>query len=181
MPPYAVEKIKKRLSTESQVTAEILLITGKNVAVTCTRAELEKLLLPLLARARDLVDEALASVGWREGGVDRIIATGGPMLMPCVKQLLSAIADDMGADLHDSDPLTSVALGAASLAHIKRAVGLEKRLNLYESARINQKTVRKLQNCQAQGYYPGDMLESAPQAAPGLNLFKKNYGTYYWC
>ena len=124
VPPYAVEEIKKRLSTESQATAEIPLITGKKVAVTCTRVELEKLVLPLLVRGRGLVDEALKSVGWREGGVDRIIATGGPMLMPCVKQLLSAIADDMGADLHDSDPLTSVALGAASLAHIKRAVGL---------------------------------------------------------
>ncbi len=124
VPPYAVEEIKKRLSTELQVTAELPLITGKIVAVTCTRMELEKLVLPLLARGRGLVDEALKSVGWRESGVDRIIATGGPLLMPCVKQLLSDIAGDMGADLHDSDPLTSVALGAARLAEIKRVGGL---------------------------------------------------------
>lgn len=124
VPPYEVESIKKRLSNELEVSAEIPLTTGKHVAVTCARVELEKLVQPLLSRVKGLVDEALATVGWREGGVDRIIATGGPMLMPCVKQLLTNAADDMGADLHDSDPLTSVALGAASLAHIKRVGGL---------------------------------------------------------
>ena len=122
--PYAVEAIKKRLSSESEVSAEIPLIMGTKITVTCTRVELEKLVLPLLACGKGLVDEALASVGWREGGVDRIIATGGPILMPCLIQLITDIADDMGADLHASDPLTSVALGAARLAEIKRVGGL---------------------------------------------------------
>ncbi len=122
--PYTVETIKKRLSSESEVAAEISLISGKSVAVTCTRVELEKLVQPLLERGKNLVDMALASVGWREGGVERIIATGGPMLMPCVMQLLTNTADDMGASLHSSDPLTSVALGAARLAEIKRVGGL---------------------------------------------------------
>lgn len=121
---YSVEAIKKRLSNEDRVTDEILLTTDKTVAVTCTRADLEKLVLPLLVRGKSLIDEALANAGWREGGVDRIIATGGPMLMPCVNQLLTDIADAMGADLHASDPVTSVALGAARLAEIKRVGGL---------------------------------------------------------
>ena len=122
--PYAVEAIKKRLSSEAKITSEISLTTGKAVGVDCTRVELEKLVQPLVKRAQGLVDEALSTVGWREGGVDRIIATGGPMLMPCVKQLLTDIADEMGADLHAADPLTSVALGAARLAEIKRIGGL---------------------------------------------------------
>ena len=94
--PYAVESIKKRLSSEPQVSTEIPFSTGKQVPVTCTRAELERLVQPLLSRGKLLVDEALATVGWREGGVERIIATGGPMLMPCVKKMLSDIADGHG-------------------------------------------------------------------------------------
>ena len=124
VPPYAVERIKKRLSSKAETTTEIPLATGKNVPVDCTRMELEKIVQPLLEHAHSLVDEALTSVGWREGGVERIIATGGPMLMPCVERLISDIADDMGADLHAADPLTSVALGAARLAEIKRVGGL---------------------------------------------------------
>lgn len=122
--PYAVEAIKKRLSSESHVSTEIPLTTEKQVSVACTRTELETLVHPLLSRGQQLVDDALATVGWRDGGVDRIIATGGPMLMPCVQKMLSEIADDMGADLHDTDPLTSVALGAARLAEIKRVGGM---------------------------------------------------------
>jgi len=124
VPPYAVEVIKKRLSTEVEIATEISLTTGKTVGVDCSRVELEKLVQPLIKRTQVLVDEALANVGWREGGVDRIIATGGPMLMPSVRQLLTNIADEMGADLHAADPLTSVALGAARLAEIKRKGGL---------------------------------------------------------
>lgn len=122
IPPYTVEAFKKRLSSESEVTVDIPLTTGKNVSVACTRVLLEELVQPLLDRGKGLVEEAMASVGWR--GVDRIIATGGPMLMPCVMQLLTDIAEDMGADLHHTEPLTSVALGAARLAEIKRVGGL---------------------------------------------------------
>ena len=124
LPPYAVEAIKKRLSSEFEVNAEIPLTGDETGSVKCDRGELERLIQPLLARFTGLVDEALATVGWKDGGVDRIIATGGPMLMPCVEQLLTDIAEDMGADLHASDPLTSVALGAARLAEIKRIGGL---------------------------------------------------------
>jgi len=122
LPPYIVESIKKRLSSEVAVSDEIALTTGKDVTVTCTRFDLERLVNPLLEKGKGLVSEALSSASW--GGVDRIIATGGPMLMPCVELLLTDIADDMGADLHATDPLTSVALGAARLAEIKRIGGL---------------------------------------------------------
>jgi hypothetical protein len=122
--PYVVEAIKKSLSSESQISTDIPMTTGEKISVACTRTELEKLVQPLLSRGNQLVDDALATVGWRDGGVDRIIATGGPMLMPCVQKMLSEIADDMGADLYDSDPLTSVALGAARLAEIKRVGGM---------------------------------------------------------
>jgi Molecular chaperone len=44
--------------------------------------------------------------------------------MPSVKTIIEEIADDSGADLYDSDPLTSVAKGAARLAEIKRLGGL---------------------------------------------------------
>ena len=44
--------------------------------------------------------------------------------MPCVKNIITELADDMGAELNDSDPLTSVAKGAARLAEFKRIGGL---------------------------------------------------------
>jgi len=122
--PYEVEAIKKRLSSERDVSTPLTLTNGQDVDVVCTRGELEGLVQPLLSRAKGLVDKALAGEGWRESGVERIIATGGPMLMPCVKQMISEIADGMGADLHDTDPLTSVALGAARLAEMKRVGGV---------------------------------------------------------
>jgi molecular chaperone DnaK (HSP70) len=121
---YEVEAIKKHLSSERDVSAPLALTDGKHVDVFCSRGELEGLVQPLLSRAKGLVDKALASAGWRESGVERIIATGGPMLMPCVKRMISEIAEEMGADLHDTDPLTSVALGAARLAEMKRMGGV---------------------------------------------------------
>ena len=124
VPPYKVEMIKKKLSTEMSVSADITLVTGTLVSVTCDRGELEELVRSLLVRCKALIDDALESAGWRDGGVERIIATGGPILMPCVLELVKVFADEMGAEMYSSDPLTSVVLGAARLAEIKRIGGM---------------------------------------------------------
>lgn len=120
--PYAVEAIKKQLSTSTPVRETLSLKDGNTVAVEVERKTLEALVAPLVERVRALVEESLKAVSW--GGVDHILATGGPILMPCVRELIGELEDETGADVHDSDPLTSVALGAARLAELKRRGGL---------------------------------------------------------
>lgn len=118
---YEIEEIKKELSISSEVKKNISISGGKTIAVSCSKEELEKEVASLLTRVDGLVKAALKEIGW--GSVDCIIATGGPMLMPCVISTITAISDEMGAELLSSDPLTSVALGAAALSEIKRVGG----------------------------------------------------------
>jgi Molecular chaperone len=122
--PYTIEKIKIALSSKEEYAENILLNDASSIAIKYTRSELEHLITPLLERFKELIDKALKAAKWQESGVDKIIATGGPILMPSVKTIIEEIADDSGADLYDSDPLTSVAKGAARLAEIKRLGGL---------------------------------------------------------
>jgi molecular chaperone HscC len=122
--PYSIEKIKISLSSNEEYAENITLIDGSALSVKYTRPELHNLIEPLLERFKILIDKALTAAKWQDSGVDKIIATGGPVLMPLVKAIIDEIADDSGADLYDSDPLTSVAKGAARLAEIKRLGGL---------------------------------------------------------
>ena len=122
--PYEAERIKKRLTDEVEVEDKLELHNGGTVAIQVSREELELLVAPLIDKCSEIVGQALQDAHWESVGLDRIIATGGPILMPCVKRYLEGLAEEHGADLHDSDPLTSVALGAARLAEIKRIGGL---------------------------------------------------------
>lgn len=122
--PYSIERIKIALSSKEEFAEDIELNDSSTLAVKYTRNELEKLISPLLDRFKNLIEKALRSAKWQDSGVDKIITTGGPILMPSVKAIIEEIADDSGADLYDSDPLTSVAKGAARLAEIKRLGGL---------------------------------------------------------
>lgn len=122
--PYSIEKIKIALSSMEEYAEDILLNDGSSITIKYTQSELETLIAPLLERFKELIDKALKAAKWQDSGVDKIIATGGPILMPSVKTIIEEIAEDSGADLYDSDPLTSVAKGAARLAEIKRLGGL---------------------------------------------------------
>lgn len=121
---YTIEKIKIALSNKEEYAEDDLLIDGSTVAIKYTRSELENLIAPLLERFKKLIDKALKTAKWQDSGVDKIIATGGPILMPSVKSIIEEIAEDSGADLLDTEPLTSVSLGAAKLAEYKRRGGV---------------------------------------------------------
>jgi molecular chaperone HscC len=121
---YSIEEIKIALSSKEEYEEDITLNDGTIITAKYSRSELEKLINPLLEQFKTLIDKALIAAKWQDSGVDKIIATGGPILMPSVKAIIKEIADDSGADLYDSDPLTSVAKGAARLAEIKRLGGL---------------------------------------------------------
>lgn len=120
--PYAVEKLKKMLSEEVNISAEVPLKNGNAVSITCSREELERIVEPLLAKGKSLIKEALQSVGW--GDLDFVIATGGPIMMPCVRRMICEATDIDEDEILFKDPLTSVALGAARLAELKRVGGL---------------------------------------------------------
>lgn len=122
--PYSIEKIKITLSSKEEFAEDIELKDGSTLAIKYTSSKLEKLIAPLLDRFKIIIDKALKAAKWQDSGVDKIIATGGPILMPSVKSIIEEIAEDSGADLYDSDPLTSVSKGAARLAEIKRLGGL---------------------------------------------------------
>lgn len=119
---WAVETLKKQLSDAEQVTDSLALITGQSLAVQVTRKELERLIAPLLQRMQTLITTALTQQHWND--VDYIIATGGPMLMPVVRQAIANALDWNEEEINWDDPLTSVAQGAAKLADLKRRGGL---------------------------------------------------------
>ncbi|HVF49449.1 MAG TPA: Hsp70 family protein [Pyrinomonadaceae bacterium] len=78
--------------------------------LTLTRAELEREIEPVLARALRLADDALA--GARIGGkdLDRVLLVGGPTQMPLVR---ASVGAHLGAKVDFSlDPMTVVARGA---------------------------------------------------------------------
>ena len=119
---YEVESLKKELSDNKNLETALKLKSGKNIQVKYAREELEGLVQPLLNRAKALIDEALKSVGWSD--VDCVIATGGPILMPCVRAILCEATGYDESEILCKEPLTSVALGAARLAEVKRRGGL---------------------------------------------------------
>lgn len=123
VPLWEVEKLKKELSDQQEAKANWILSNGRTLAVDLSRGELESVIQPLLAQAQALARSGLQEVGW-SGGVEEVLATGGPMLMPAVRRALTEVTEMDEEDIHWRDPLTSVALGAARLAEIKRKGGL---------------------------------------------------------
>ena len=118
---YEIEDIKIALSNKDYYEKKITLEDGSKIDVSCERTELEKLIQPLLQRGEELIEDALTSANW--GDVDEVIATGGPILMPSVLQMICEATDREEDEINCKDPLTSVALGAARLAELKRIGG----------------------------------------------------------
>ena len=120
-PLWQVEDLKKTLSESETIEQPLTLSNGQVITVTITRAELETLIQPLLTRASELISNGLKEVGWKV--LDTVIGTGGPMLMPSIRRTIAETLDEDEEDtklFHWSDPLTSVAQGAARLAEMKR-------------------------------------------------------------
>lgn len=117
---WEVEALKIQLSETQSTAADLHLTNGKIVPVTLQRTELETCIAPLLERAVSLVQSALQEAHWRAGAVQHVIVTGGPLFMPLVRSVLAEATDREEEELLWEDPLTSVALGAAHLAELKR-------------------------------------------------------------
>ena len=76
-----------------------------------SRAELEKLVKPIIERSRQPLENALEDSGITKIGISKIVLVGGPTRMPLVQKFLIDIFGDKIE--HGVDPMEAVAMGAA--------------------------------------------------------------------
>jgi molecular chaperone DnaK len=86
-----------------------------------TRADVERLSLPLYRRSVELCRRALSEKGLKAGDIERVILVGGATMAPALRALLADPAEGLGIPLdHSLDPVTVVARGAAIFARTQR-------------------------------------------------------------
>jgi len=121
--PMAVQRVreaaeKAKIELSSTITTDINLpfVTAdqsgpKHLVMHITRAKLEELVMPIVARTRQSIEQALKDARLKPADVHRIIMVGGPTRMPLVQRFLE---DFVGKKIERGvDPMESVALGAA--------------------------------------------------------------------
>lgn len=103
----AIRQAKVALSSE---TATRIDIPELNLEVPFTRAQLDAILLPVLARTRECVQAVLERACLAPGEVDVVIRTGGTSEIVAVRALLEEL---FPGRVEGHDPFTSVACGLA--------------------------------------------------------------------
>ncbi len=112
----AAEKAKIELSSTLETEINIPYITvvdgdPKHVLVRLTRAKLEELIAPIVARSKTPLETALKEAGLDKSGVDKIILVGGPTRIPYVRKY---VEDFFGKKVEGGvDPMECVAIGAS--------------------------------------------------------------------
>ncbi|MCL5017025.1 MAG: molecular chaperone DnaK [Candidatus Parvarchaeota archaeon] len=112
----AAEKAKIELSTvlETDINLPYITVTSegpRNLEIKITRAQLEKLVRPIIDRAKAPIDNVLKDSKLSKGDISKIILVGGPTRMPIVKSFLT---ETFGDKIEGGvDPMEAVALGAA--------------------------------------------------------------------
>jgi molecular chaperone DnaK len=89
---------------------------AKHLEMDLTRAELERIVRPVIERCRRPVEQALADAGTAPERIERIVFVGGPTRMPVVRQFFEELFHrkaEMGVD-----PMECVAAGAAIQAGV---------------------------------------------------------------
>jgi molecular chaperone DnaK len=112
-----VIEAKHRLSTEEFVAIELPFAAGgESVTYRLTRAELERIALPIVERTRAHCRRVLADARLAASDLDEVILVGGQTRMPLVRRLA---ADIFGREPNDTqNPDEAVALGATIQAGI---------------------------------------------------------------
>lgn len=86
-----------------------------------TRADVERVALPLYQRSVALCRKAIADAGLGGGDIERVLLVGGTTIAPALRELLADPAEGLGIPLdHSLDPVTVVARGAAIFAGTQR-------------------------------------------------------------
>ena len=111
----AAEAAKIRLSTEERTTLTIP-FAGFTYRRDITRAELERLVEPLVTRTLGPARRALADAGLEPRDIDQVVLVGGSTRVPLVRRRVQEL---FGKTPHSQlNPDEVVALGAAVQAHI---------------------------------------------------------------
>ena len=113
----AVIAAKHRLSFEEEARIELPFLDGrKNFARTLTRADLERIAEPIVARTRTHCQRALADARLAPVDLDEVILVGGQTRMPLVRRMVAEIFGR--APNTSQNPDEAVALGATIQAGI---------------------------------------------------------------
>jgi len=111
----AAEAAKIRLSTEERTRLTIP-FAGFTYRTEITRADVERLIEPLVARTLEPCRRALADAGLRREQIDQVVLVGGSTRVPLVRRRVEEL---FGRTPHSHlDPDEVVALGAAVQARI---------------------------------------------------------------
>jgi molecular chaperone DnaK (HSP70) len=111
----AAEAAKVRLSAEERTTLTLPL-AGFTYRRDITRAEVERLIEPLVARTLGPCRRALADAGLAPADIDQVVLVGGSTRVPLVRRRVQEL---FGKTPHSQlNPDEVVALGAAVQAHI---------------------------------------------------------------
>src|SRR3989449_10152297 len=122
----AGEKAKIELSSTLETTINLPFLTQKgdkplHLEKRLTRAKLEELVEPVLARLEGPIKQAFKDGGWNYSDVNHVILVGGPTRMPVVRGRFERI---LGRPAERGvDPMQCVALGAAIQAGILSGEG----------------------------------------------------------
>ena len=102
-----IKDFKAQLSASPEA---VLDIPDLDIAIRLSRPEFELLIVDLLARVEQSLDETLQRAGLAAGEIDIVLCTGGSSLIPAVRRLLE---DRFPNQVVEHDPFTSVAAGLA--------------------------------------------------------------------
>lgn len=112
----AAEKAKIELSKVGETDINLPYVTAdasgpKHLVMKLTRAELEKLIQPIVDRCKKPLDNAIKDAKISKENIDKVILVGGPTRMPMVQKFLE---NEFGHKLEKGvDPMECVAAGAA--------------------------------------------------------------------
>ncbi len=110
------ERVKRALSERDRIELELALPDGMPVPVSIDRAELERLIEPIVARTAGPCRQALKDAGVALRDVAAAVAVGGSTRMPLVRRFMREL---FGREpLVDLDPDEVVALGAGVQASV---------------------------------------------------------------
>ncbi len=117
----AAEKAKIELSNVVETDINLPFITAtdkgpKHLTMKLTRAQLEKLIDPLVQRCKKPVEQALKDAGLKKEGIDDIILVGGPTRMPVIRQFIENLLNRKA--IGGVDPMECVAVGASIQAGV---------------------------------------------------------------
>lgn len=117
----AAEKAKIELSSAQTTEVNLPFITAdatgpKHLVKSITRADLERLVEPLIQRSIDPVKKALADAGMKASDIDEVVLVGGMTRMPKVREVVKSY---FGKEPHTGvNPDEVVAMGAAIQAGV---------------------------------------------------------------